>query len=131
MSGSMAPAIAMGALIFIEPITPSAAQLGDVITFVLPDRLVTHRVVAIERDDAGRRLVTKGDANEAADSGGVRASGSVGIVRLSVPLVGYALAEIQAWWRLVALALLLAIGADALHRRIGRRRTARPAPAAA
>lgn len=131
MSGSMAPAIPMGALIFVEPIAPATARVGDVITFVLPDRLVTHRVVAIERDDAGLRLVTKGDANEAVDSGGVRADGAVGAVRLSVPLVGYGLVQLQAWWRPLALALLLALAADAIHRRIARRRVEPTAAAVA
>jgi signal peptidase len=131
MSGSMAPTIPMGSLIFVQPMAPAAARAGDIITFVLPDRLVTHRVVAVERDDGGLRLVTKGDANEAVDSGGVRAEGAIGAVRLAVPLAGYALAELQAWWRPLALALLVAIAVDALHRRIARRRTIGPAPAVA
>src|SRR6266851_8226988 len=87
--GSMAPAIPMGALILIEPVGPASITVGDVITFTLPDRLITHRVIAIAHDDAGLQFVTKGDANDAADPVPIRAGAAVGAVRLSVPLAGY------------------------------------------
>jgi len=126
--GSMAPAIPMGALILIEPVVPASITVGDVITFTLPDRLITHRVIAITHDDAGLQLVTKGDANEAADPVAIRAGAAVGAVRLTVPLAGYALAELQSLWRFVAAAILLGIALDAARRRIARPRLA---PAAA
>lgn len=134
MGGSMTPAIPMGSLILIEPTAPAAVGVGDVITFTLPDRLITHRVIAIERDDAGLRLATKGDANDAPDPLAVRAGGAIGAVRLAVPLAGYVLFELQSWWRAVAFAIVLAIGLDAARRRLARARSARidrTAPAAA
>ena len=126
--GSMAPAIPMGALILIEPVAPESITVGDVITFTLPDRLITHRVIAVTRDDAGLQLMTKGDANDAADPVAIRAGAAVGAVRLSVPLAGYALAELQGLWRIVAATMLIGIGLDAARRRIARLRLA---PAAA
>ena len=126
--GSMAPAIPMGALILIEPVGPASITVGDVITYTLPDRLITHRVIAITHDDAGLQLVTKGDANDAADPVAIRAGAAVGAVRLTVPWAGYALAELQSVWRIVAATILLGIGLDAARRRIARPRTA-PAPA--
>jgi signal peptidase len=124
----MAPNIPMGALILIEPVIPASITVGDVITFTLPDRLITHRVVAIARDDVGLQIVTKGDANDAADPVAIRAGAAIGAVRLSIPLAGYALAELQSWWRIVAAAILLGIGLDAIRRRVAHSRLA-PAPA--
>ena len=116
--GSMAPSIPMGALILIEPVGPASITVGDVITFTLPDRLITHRVIAITHDDAGLELVTKGDANDAADPVAIRAGAAIGEVRLSVPFLGYALAELQGWWRSVAAVILAGIALDAARRRI-------------
>lgn len=134
MGGSMTPAMPMGSLILIEPTAPAAVSVGDVITFMLPDRLITHRVVAIEHDDMGLRLMTKGDANDAPDPIAVRAGGSIGAVRVAVPIAGYLLFELQGWWRAIAFAILLAVALDAARRRLVRARWARvhrTAPAAA
>ena len=133
MGGSMMPAIPMGSLILIESTSPAAVSVGDVITFTLPDRLITHRVIGIERDDAGLRLLTKGDANDAPDAIAVRAGGAIGAVRLAVPLAGYLLFELQGWWRAIAVAIVLAVGLDAARRRLVRAGWAharRTAPAA-
>ena len=125
MGGSMAPAIPMGSLIVIQPISPDRIGVGDVITFSLPDRLITHRVVAVSRDESGSQIMTKGDANDVADPIAIRAGNAVGAVRLTVPLVGYALAELQSWWRAVAGLIVLGIALDAARRRIARGRPGR------
>jgi len=122
--GSMAPAIPMGALILIEPVGPASIAVGDVITFTLPDRLITHRVIAITHDETGLQLVTKGDANDAADPVAIRAGAAVGAVRFSVPLAGYALAELQSVWRIVGAIIVLGIVLDAARRRVARPRLA-------
>ena len=134
MGGSMMPAIPMGSLIIVEPTSPAAVSVGDVITFTLPDRLITHRVIAVERDDAGLRLMTKGDANDAPDAIAVRAGGAIGAVRVAVPLAGYLLFELQGWWRAIAFAIVLAVALDAARGRLARARwlrARRTAPAAA
>lgn len=125
MGGSMMPAIPIGSLIVIEPTAPAAVSVGDIITFTLPDRLITHRVIAVERADAGLRLLTKGDANDAPDPIAVRAGGAIGAVRLTVPLAGYLLFELQGWWRAIALAIVLAVAIDTARRRLVRARWAR------
>ena len=134
MGGSMAPAIPVGSLILLQPTAPSAVAVGDIITFSLPDRLITHRVVAVSHDDSGLQIMTKGDANEVADPIAMRAGTAVGAVRLTVPLAGYALFELQSWWRALAGVMVAGIGLDAARRRVGRARSGhahRTAPAAA
>ena len=58
---SMRPTILSGELIRIVPTTDVAR--GDVITFLLDDAVVTHRVVAV----TGGRIVCRGDSRPFAD----------------------------------------------------------------
>lgn len=85
-SGSMEPAIPVGALVFIMP--AAHYQVGDVITFNDGKRVpTTHRIVA--QGEAG--YTTKGDANEEPDSQVVAAQKVVGKVWLTVPYAGFVL----------------------------------------
>lgn len=70
LSGSMSPSYPVGSLILSTPQTVQSTQVGQVMTFQAPVAgapVVTHRVVELERVDAGIDVRTKGDANEAAD----------------------------------------------------------------
>lgn len=94
LTGSMAPAIAVGDIVVVERVDPAAIAVGDVVTFLPADDAlpVTHRVVAVTETEAGERLfATKGDANEVADADPVPASSLYGRVRLVVPALGHVL----------------------------------------
>ena len=68
--GSMEGAIPKGAVAIERNVSADTLGVGDIITFQPPNTKgsVTHRIVAIDVDDAGRRVyATKGDANEAVD----------------------------------------------------------------
>lgn len=62
LSGSMEPELPVGALLWIHKQNTYAP--GDVVTYEENGSLVTHRLVSVTGDTA----VTKGDANNAADS---------------------------------------------------------------
>lgn len=129
MSGSMAPAIPVGSLLVVSAAEPSALTVGDVITYQLPDRVVTHRVVAIEEGAAGRLFSTKGDANAAVDGERIRLPESVGVVRSQLPFLGYLVVYAQAYWRfggVVVAAFVFLFACAQLV--LGRRPEARPAP---
>lgn len=88
LSGSMEPKIPVGSLVFAKEAEPSALEVGDVITYRLSgSTLVTHRV--IENDTASGQLITKGDANDVADSNPVEYQNVVGKVKMHLPLIGY------------------------------------------
>lgn len=105
MSGSMAPAIRAGSLIFVKPLADY--NIGDVITRRTKDPkiTITHRIVSKEEinspqfgpprlgeaGEAGGKIAfeTKGDANDSADGEKFTVEGIVGKVFLSVPLLGY------------------------------------------
>lgn len=99
--GSMEPTIHKGSLIVVEPVLPDQVRVGDVITFQKYGQTTSHRVVTAEQAPAGRVFTTKGDANAAADPEPTVFPGRVGIVRTAIPAVGYAIASVQAYWRLV------------------------------
>jgi len=103
---SMEPAIHMGALVIVEPVSPSAVSRGDIITFEHYGQMTTHRVIAIDLSNAASpTFTTKGDANTVADPEPVHFPGQVGVYRASIPLLGYVIVYAQAYWRLALTAL--------------------------
>jgi len=91
LSGSMRPGMEVGAMVFTEPVDPTAVRAGDVITFVRPGgqgELVTHRVVAVDTTTGSPLFTTQGDANDVADLDPVPAASVVGAPRWVVPELG-------------------------------------------
>jgi signal peptidase I len=103
---SMEPGIQKGALVLVEPVSPSLIARGDIITFEHYGQMTTHRVIAIDASNAASpTFTTKGDANTISDPEPVHFPGQVGIYRASVPLLGYVIVYAQAYWRLTLTAL--------------------------
>lgn len=91
-SGSMEPAIMTGSVVVVQPVPPSALDVGDVITFEPADgtgKVVTHRIVEIVEEGASPTFRTKGDANNALDAFPVRYVNTGWRVIGSVPYAGY------------------------------------------
>ena len=84
ISGSMEPAVETGSLCLID-CQDRDIDKGDIIAFRQGDMTVTHRVVDVM--DTG--YLTKGDANEVADSWVVDPSDVFGTCVCSVPKLGY------------------------------------------
>ncbi len=91
-SGSMAPAIPMGALVVVRP--SASYNAGDIITFgedtnsAVP---TTHRILSVRKEGSTEFYVTKGDANEEADPQEVAKRDIIGKVFFSLPYAGYVL----------------------------------------
>jgi signal peptidase I len=87
ISGSMAPTVQPGHVVVVEPFTGQMLEKGDVVTYrdVEVDRLVTHRISAIDEDGT---ITTKGDANAVDDSVPLTEDRIVGVGRLVVPAAG-------------------------------------------
>lgn len=84
-SGSMEPALPVGAIVFTQ--SSPIYSVGDIVTFSPNggETLVTHRISSIE----GSGFRTKGDANEDPDNLIVTRDQIVGKSILSVPKLGY------------------------------------------
>lgn len=86
-SGSMAPTVQPGHVVVVEPFAGQTLEKGDVVTYRDEDvdRLVTHRIAAIDEDGT---ITTKGDANAVDDPAPLTTDRIVGIGRLVVPAAG-------------------------------------------
>lgn len=99
LTGSMAPTIPAGSVVFVRPIAPADIAVGDVLTYNIPvddQRVVTHRVTDIVEAGATPTVVTKGDAVEDVDPWTTQfSSGPVWKVEADVPFLGYGLQALQ------------------------------------
>jgi len=131
-SGSMAPAYESGALLLTRPANGLQSQVGDVVSFRLDGRLVTHRVIELRPD---RRLVTQGDANLTPDPGSLAPNQVESTVVLAVPRVGRAVTWLDQPWAgpVLVVAGLLLLRVPRRRGRHDRQRAGRPhqAPAGA
>jgi signal peptidase len=94
ISGSMEPEYPVGSLIYVKEVDPSEIEVGDVITYVLPnDMPSTHRVIGV--DAANQHFYTKGDANDIADGSPVHFKNLIGTPVFKIPLLGYVAYYIQ------------------------------------
>jgi signal peptidase I len=114
--GSMEPTIHKGSLVIDAPVTADMLKLGDVITFDHYDQTTTHRIVGVEGTANGTLFSTKGDANQVGDPEPLTFPGRVGLVKLAIPGLGYAVAWMQYIWRLGAtiVAALIFFGCAAM-----------------
>ena len=70
VSGSMAPTLPVGSLIFSQSVPAAELRVGDIVTVQRPEGLglVTHRLVSTTALDGGTyEYVLRGDANETED----------------------------------------------------------------
>ena len=88
MSGTAEGHIEVGDLIFATAADTDKLQVGDVVSFMEDNVVVTHRIVEITADESGKKqFITKGDANNAADPP-IYADAVIGICRGRIPKLG-------------------------------------------
>lgn len=91
-SGSMAPAIPVGAAVVLDGVG-SHVQPGDVVTMRLDNGAVfTHRVTRPVSLGGAAYIETKGDANDGVDPALTPLDHVLGRVALSLPIAGYLMA---------------------------------------
>lgn len=110
-TGSMAPGIPAGSLALTVPISAEHIAAGDIISAprVGDGRLVTHRVVTIEKHGSLWLATMRGDANEANDATPYDVTAGAQRLVWSVPGVGEAMASIRSPWLLLGFVALLAL----------------------
>ncbi|MDZ5143697.1 S24/S26 family peptidase [Microbacterium testaceum] len=95
MTASMSPAIEAGDIVVSRPVPREALLPGRVVLATDPDRgdrLRLHRVAQISAEG---ELVTKGDANPAADSTPLHPDAVLGVGVLRVPVIGLPLVWVR------------------------------------
>jgi signal peptidase I len=110
----MSPAIRTGDLALADRLSPAQVRelrAGQIITFrsaAEGSRLFTHRIIGVQHDaDGSVAYVTKGDANDTADTTAVPADHVLGLYRARIPYGGYLLSWLHQPVALAALVLLL------------------------
>lgn len=94
ISGSMEPEYPVGSLIYVKEVDTSSIEVGDVITYVLPNETPsTHRVVRVDAEN--QLFYTKGDANKTEDGAPVHFKNLIGTPVFTIPLLGYVAYYIQ------------------------------------
>ena len=86
VSGSMAPEIPVGSVIYVKHIEPEEIQEQEIIAFWKDAVPVTHRV--LENHKVVGEFITKGDANEIEDFEPVPYDALIGRVEHHFPMVG-------------------------------------------
>jgi signal peptidase len=100
LTGSMAPGINPGDVVVDTPVAVTDVRVGMLISYHIPiddHHVETHRVVSVEHGaDGAVTVVTKGDANSAADPWKATLQGdTVYQVRAVVPWIGKAIAFLR------------------------------------
>lgn len=116
-SGSMEPSIKTGSVVMVKPAHLTGSRqanykIGDVITFNSTAKTkdpITHRIVEMRVDRGNPVYITKGDANEEADTREVRQKEVIGKVLFNIPYLGYAVAAAQKPWGFAALIIIPAV----------------------
>ncbi|MCL2038657.1 signal peptidase I [Candidatus Saccharibacteria bacterium] len=92
-TGSMQPHLQIGDFVLVQRLAPAEIdqlQTGDILIFSQDDRVIVHRIIAIEHDTTGQpSFTTKGDANQSPDIWPVAPDHVIGLTRFRVPLLGY------------------------------------------
>jgi signal peptidase len=87
----------IGSLVLVAPIPSDAVRVGDLVTVTLPDRVITHRVIAIERDGGREVFMLRGDAAASPEPVAVQPSPVVGKPWVAIPTLGYAVSYAEAY----------------------------------
>ncbi len=88
-SNSMVPIYERGDAIVFEKVDGGNIEIGDIVVFKRNMIIVAHRIVKIKEESSKRYFYTKGDANNAADTGFVEEKDMMGVVRRVVKYIGY------------------------------------------
>ena len=85
----MTPVFYRGDAIIYEKVTSNEINVGDVIVFKESNKIITHRVVSIDKKGNEYMIKTKGDANNTEDKFTVYDQALLGKVEYVVKYVGY------------------------------------------
>jgi len=93
LSGSMEPTFQTGSIIGIETKdTHSSYKKGDVITFNMDGKVITHRITDVKKQNGQAVYKTKGDNNDGEDRWTVAPQNIIGEYKgFTIPYVGFAL----------------------------------------
>lgn len=90
-TGSMEPAIKTGDYLISRKVKSDDIKVGDIITFIDENTIITHRVSEIINQNEETMFITKGDGNNVEDDTTVISENIVSKYVFKVPMLGYIL----------------------------------------
>ena len=90
-TGSMEPAIKTGDYLISRKVKSNDIKVGDIITFIDENTIITHRVSEIINQNEETMFITKGDGNNVEDDTTVMSENIVSKYVFKVPMLGYIL----------------------------------------
>ncbi|WFO74774.1 signal peptidase I [Desulfurococcaceae archaeon MEX13E-LK6-19] len=87
-SNSMQPTLSRGDIVVIN-INDLDANKGDVIVFIVGNKMIIHRVIASYQRNGEQMYITQGDANDAPDPWVLKKENIVGKQVFTIPHMGY------------------------------------------
>ena len=88
-TNSMVPTFERGDAIIFEKVDVHDIMVGQVLVFQSDRKIITHRVEEIVNSDNKVYFYTKGDANNARDSGIIEGDNVLGVGKTIVKFIGY------------------------------------------
>lgn len=88
ISGSMEPELKIGDMVVAKNAKEEGLKVGDIICFRQGESIITHRISEIITTNEGIQYKTKGDNNNAEDSGTIMEKVIEGKMVKKIPLVG-------------------------------------------
>ena len=95
VSESMEPTLEINDVVLVQKCQPTELKIGDIITFKQEDRIISHRILDIDKKGETIKFETKGDNNKIPDPDKVNAEQIYGKVVFKIKKVGKAISYIQ------------------------------------
>ncbi len=111
LSGSMEPTFKTGSVIYYEKVSAKDIKVGDIITFKLDNKYISHRVNSIDNN----LYETKGDANSVADVNKIEYNNIKGkVIDFYIPYIGYYIKFINDNLRFIIITLIVILVSEFL-----------------
>lgn len=89
LSGSMHPIINAGDVIFVKQKNTENIKPGDIVSYKVSDKIVTHRVVEVFKNNSDIMFKTKGEVNNVNDEYLVSSANLIGVMFFKIPYLGF------------------------------------------
>lgn len=91
----MEPTLGINDVVIVKKCSAEELKKGDIITFLQDDRVISHRILKITKDEGELKFITKGDNNEIVDEDEVISKNIYGKVLFKIKRVGKVIQYIQ------------------------------------
>lgn len=65
---SMLPFLKAGDMATVVPVDASVLEVGDIVMFQVPAKMIAHRIIRIQKNEAAYTIITKGDSSKHPDA---------------------------------------------------------------